>query len=95
MKRGDFYQKVSAGLGKQKLEISARAVKNVFEVAYNVIVKDIVKEKKIPIGKLGFVKVVDRKARKGRNPKTGETIQIPAKKALRMRPSNLMKRAIS
>ena len=34
---------------------------------------------------LGKLVVVDRKARLGRNPKTGETIQIPAKKALKFR----------
>ena len=34
---------------------------------------------------LGKLVVVDRKARLGRNPKTGETIQIPAKQALKFR----------
>lgn len=34
---------------------------------------------------LGKLVVVNRKARLGRNPKTGETIQIPAKKALKFR----------
>ena len=34
---------------------------------------------------LGKLVIVDRKARLGRNPKTGETIQIPAKRALKFR----------
>ncbi len=94
MKRREFYDKVATGLVKQKLSFNALAVKLVFETAYNVIVKDINKEKKIPLGKLGFVKLVERKARKGRNPKTGETIQIPAGKTVRMRASNLMRRSL-
>ena len=34
---------------------------------------------------IGKLVVVNRKARLGRNPKTGETIQIPAKRALKFR----------
>jgi DNA-binding protein HU-beta len=41
----------------------------------------------------GFGKLVlsERKAREGRNPQTGETIQIPAKTALKFRLSKSMK----
>ena len=42
---------------------------------------------------LGKLVVVDRKARLGRNPKTGETIQIPAKKALKFRVAKAAKDA--
>jgi len=34
---------------------------------------------------IGKLVIVNRKARLGRNPKTGETIQIPAKRALKFR----------
>jgi len=34
---------------------------------------------------LAKVKVVDRPARAGRNPKTGEPVQIPARKALKIK----------
>jgi DNA-binding protein HU-beta len=36
---------------------------------------------------LGTFSAVDRKARKSRNPKTGETIKVPAKKAPKFTPS--------
>ena len=42
---------------------------------------------------LGKLVVVDRKARMGRNPKTGEPIQIPAKKALKFRIAKAAKEA--
>ena len=38
-----------------------------------------------PVPGLGKLVVVDRAARMGRNPKTGEPIQIPAKRALKFR----------
>ena len=43
---------------------------------------------------IGKLVVVDRKARLGRNPRTGETIEIPAKRALKFRVSKEAKGAV-
>jgi DNA-binding protein HU-beta len=43
---------------------------------------------------LGKLVLVNRKARLGRNPKTGETIQIPAKKVVKFRVAKAAKDAI-
>jgi DNA-binding protein HU-beta len=43
---------------------------------------------------LGKLVLVDRKARQGRNPKTGETIMIPAKKVVKFRIAKQAKDAI-
>lgn len=43
---------------------------------------------------IGKLVVVNRKARTGRNPKTGEPIQIPAKRALKFRVAKSAKEAI-
>jgi len=43
---------------------------------------------------LGKLVLVNRKARMGRNPATGETIQIPAKKVVKFRISKACKDAI-
>jgi DNA-binding protein HU-beta len=43
---------------------------------------------------LGKLVLVDRKARIGRNPKTGEAIQIPAKKVVKFRIAKAAKDAI-
>ena len=42
---------------------------------------------------LGKLVIVNRKARKGRNPATGETINIPAKKVLKFRVAKAAKEA--
>jgi DNA-binding protein HU-beta len=44
---------------------------------------------------LGKLVVVNRKARTGRNPATGETIRIPAKKVLKFRIAKAAKDAIA
>jgi DNA-binding protein HU-beta len=43
---------------------------------------------------VGKLVLVDRKARMGRNPATGETIQIPAKKVVKFRVAKVCKEAI-
>ncbi len=52
------------------------------------------KGEKINITGLGIFKVADRKAREGRNPRTGETIHIPASKKLRFTASKVLKEAV-
>ena len=43
---------------------------------------------------IGKLVLVDRKARMGRNPRTGEPIQIPAKRVVKFRVSKVCKEAV-
>lgn len=47
----------------------------------------------VRVSGLATFKVVDQKARKGRNPKTGQAINIPARKALKISGSKPLKDA--
>jgi DNA-binding protein HU-beta len=58
------------------------------------ITKIMRKGDKVNITGFGIFKVADRKAREGRNPRTGETIQIKASKKPRFTPGKLLKEAI-
>lgn len=51
-------------------------------------------KKSFVIPGLGKLVVVNRKARNGRNPATGETIRIPAKKVLKFRIAKQAKDAV-
>jgi len=68
------------------------------EGAVNVVLtslkEGIVKEGKVQLIPFGSFVVVDRKARNGRNPKTGEVMSIPASKAIRFRPGKDLKQAV-
>ncbi|MDR2669514.1 MAG: HU family DNA-binding protein [Desulfovibrio sp.] len=48
----------------------------------------------VSITGFGGFKVVDRKARKGRNPRTGKEIQIPASKAVKFTPGKALKESL-
>jgi nucleoid DNA-binding protein len=56
--------------------------------------KSLQKKEDVAISGFGTFKVKQTKARMGRNPKTGETIQIPAKKKVAFRASKDLKEAI-
>jgi DNA-binding protein HU-beta len=43
---------------------------------------------------LGTLKVVQRAARNGRNPRTGEPVKIPAKRAAKFVPGKVLKDAL-
>ena len=58
------------------------------------IVKNLKKGNRIRIAGLGILQVKKRAARMGRNPATGEAIQIPAKKKIAFRASKELKEAV-
>ncbi len=52
-------------------------------------------QEKVSLQSLGIFDINDRKARQGRNPATGETIQIAASKSIKFRPTKSLKDAVS
>ena len=58
------------------------------------ITKALRKGEKVNITGFGIFKVSDRKAREGRNPKTGEAIHIAASKKPRFTPGKVLKEAV-
>ena len=58
-------------------------------------VKDVLaSEGKLALTGFGTFAVESRKARKGRNPRTGEEITIPAAKVIKFRPGKILKDAV-
>ncbi len=60
----------------------------------NIATKETRSKGVFPLPGFGRLRKTHRKARKGRNPQTGETIKIPAKTVVRFRVSERLKRAI-
>jgi DNA-binding protein HU-beta len=86
MTQAQFFQAVAEGSQQSKAQVRA-----VFAAVEEVVTKRLKAEGKIPLGGLGNVKLVDRKARIGRNPATGEQIKIPARTAIKITPAKAMK----
>jgi DNA-binding protein HU-beta len=77
-------------------DMSVAEAKRVVELVFNEIesgLKRARKDGRYVIGTFGTFAVTKRAARKGRNPRTGEEIQIGASKSLRFRPASSLKEA--
>ena len=90
MTQAQFFQAVAEASNLKKAQ-----VKDVFSALEALVAKRLKSEGKIPLGGLGAVKLVNRKARIGRNPATGEQIKIPAKTVIKITPSKTMKDAFN
>jgi DNA-binding protein HU-beta len=86
MTKADLIESVAARLDLQKGQ-AERAVNLVFED----IVKALRTGDKVNISGFGTFAVSERKARTGRNPKTGESIVIPASKSAKFKAGKSLK----
>lgn len=77
-----------------KSGVAKKDVKSVMDAYNEVAIKTLKKEKKVKLPGLGIFNVKHRKARQGRNPMTGETIQIPAKKVVKFRVAKDVKTSV-
>jgi nucleoid DNA-binding protein len=70
----------------KRLECSRPESERVLEAVLETLKSALVKDEKVDFRGLGSFKVRQSKSRQGRNPKTGETIMIPARRAAAFRP---------
>lgn len=86
MNKSEFVRALS-----DDLEVPTSEAKRILESFQNVITKAV--KKGDPVTITGFAKFarIDRPARMGRNPATGETIKIKAKRVVRITPLKAFK----
>ncbi len=89
IKKAQFAQKMADRLG-----VSKKQAAEWIDVFTDEVTKIMRSGEKLNITGFGIFKVADRKAREGRNPRTGETIQIKASKKPRFTPGKLLKEAV-
>jgi len=88
MNKGDLVNEV---LEVVEIKKDAQAV---VQCVLSSITKSLEKGEAVSLIGFGTFKVVDRKARKGRNPQTGEEIDIAASKVPKFTPGKALKEAV-
>lgn len=78
-----------------KTGVSRRNADKAVSVMFDVIKEVLEKGDKLQIPGFGTFAVADRAAREGRNPRTGEVIQIKAAKVPAFRPSKVLKAIVN
>ena len=87
MNKVELIDAVAAKAGMTKVD-ARKAIDAVLEVSK----KELKKGGKIALVGFGTLGVINRPARQGRNPRTGKTIKIAAKKVVRFKPAaNILK----
>lgn len=72
-------------------ELNKEQSKRVVDLVFDSIADNLALGQEIDINGFGKFVTVDREARQGRNPKTGEAMQIAASKAVKFKPSKTLK----
>jgi len=78
----------------EKTGMKRGQVKDFFDELYNLASSEVKANGEFVLPGFGKLVRSDRKAREGRNPATGETIQIPAKTTLKFRVGKGMKDSV-
>ena len=88
--RKDLSNKIYRNIGFSK-NFSSTIIDNFFES----LVSELVISNKIKISSFGTFKVINKKERIGRNPKTKIEAKISPRKVVKFRPSSLVKKIIN
>ncbi len=90
MTKAELIEKIATNAKLTKAD-AERALSTVLET----ISEGLKQEEKLTLVGFGSFVVESRKERQGRNPRTGESITIPASKAVKFRPSKQLKDSLN
>ena len=90
MNKQELIDSVSTQLGHSKRDVS-----NVIETALDELKRAVARGEKVALAGFGVFQRHDRKARTGRNPQTGESVQIKATKLPKFRPGAEFKAVVA
>ena len=88
--RKKLYNRIHQNLGFSK-NIASQIVDDFFEL----LIDELIKKKEVKISSFGTLKVIDKKERIGRNPKTKVVAKICARKIVKFKPSLKTKEKIN
>ncbi len=90
MTKADLVEKVA-----KEAEMTKKDAEKLVEIIFDSIVSTLNEGEKIELRGFGSFRVRERNARKGRNPKTGEAVKIPAKRVAYFKPGKDLKDLIN
>ncbi len=79
----------------EKVGFSKKESAEIVELVFDTVKETLERGDKIKISGFGNFQVRHKKTRMGRNPQSGQPIQIPARRVLTFRPSQVLKSALN
>lgn len=90
MTKADLVEKVS-----KEADMTKKDAEQLVEIVFESIIGSLNRGEKIELRGFGSFRVRERNARKGRNPKTGAPVNIPAKRVAYFKPGKELKEVIN
>ena len=78
-----------------QLNLSQQDVKKVVQETFDAVTNALATEGRIELRNFGVFEVKERKARKARNPRTGEEVFVPSKKVVTFKPGKEMEQSVA
>lgn len=90
MTKNDMVIEIAKETGLRQVDI-----KKIVQMTLDSIIDVLVSAERIELRNFGVFEVKKRKARKARNPRTGEEVDVPAKRVVTFKPGKLMEERIA
>lgn len=90
MTKADLIDRISSNIDMSKSDVS-----RVLDTFADVATTGLKRNGEVALPGFGKLKLVKREAREGRDPRTGETLQIPAKKVVKFSAAKVLKDAVA
>ena len=69
-------------------------VKRVVQKTFDIIIDSLIRSEKVELRNFGVFKIKERRARLGRNPRTGQSVPVPPRKVVVFKPGLEMKKKV-
>ena len=90
MTKKDIVLKITDMTGIKQVD-----VKRIVQKTFDVIVDSLAGSQKVELRNFGVFKIKERRARLGRNPRTGESVPVPPRKVVVFKPGLVIKHRIN
>ena len=89
MTKKEIVKQISEALGLTQLK-----TKEIVQKTFDAIVDTLLEERRIELRNFGVFEVKQRKARKARNPRTGDRVDVPPKNVVTFKPGKEMEERV-
>ncbi|MDP8265027.1 MAG: HU family DNA-binding protein [Candidatus Aceula lacicola] len=89
MTKKDIVLRITDSTGIKQVD-----VKKIVQKTFDSIIESLTRNEKVELRNFGVFKIKERRARFGRNPRTGESVPVPPRKVVVFKPGLEMKQKI-
>ena len=95
MTKSELIDALNAAAADEDIDLTKKDTGTLIDLLFEIVADSIEDEQRFSYPNFGTFNVKHRKAREGRNPRTGEPIQIPASNTVAVKPAPKFKEMIN